>query len=164
MRNKIAILCGNRIQEALAMRNMSQSDFCERLNIPKSSLSEYVNGKIMPKYARLVQFAEALNVDPAWLAGMDFSTACNSQDFPESVSTPDSRKGLELLTQQAIEAICNIGSVAKTEGPFPSVWATTICSALRKEVAALEYALLSSNESSTAFQLPSLSEEVDSDV
>ena len=63
--------CAARIKKALSIRNMKQSELCEKTKIPKSALSEYISGAYEPKQDRVFVIAKALNVDPVWLMGFD---------------------------------------------------------------------------------------------
>lgn len=80
--------CSDRITEALNLRNMKQSDLCDRTKIPKSAISQYISGAFEPKQDRLMLIAQALNVDPVWLMGFDVPMERteikeNSSDKPE---------------------------------------------------------------------------------
>lgn len=61
--------CADRLQEALHLRRMKQSQLCEMTGIPKSAMSQYVNGAFEPKYDRLELISKALEVNEAWLMG-----------------------------------------------------------------------------------------------
>lgn len=63
--------CCKRIARALSVRQMKQTELCEKAGIPKSSLSLYLSGAYEPKQDRLYLIAQALNVDPVWLMGFD---------------------------------------------------------------------------------------------
>ena len=63
--------CALRLKKALAIRNMKQSELCQKTKIPKSALSEYLKGLYDPKQDRLLLLSEALDVDPVWLMGYD---------------------------------------------------------------------------------------------
>ena len=63
--------CAARLKMALSIRNMTQSELCQKTKIPKSALSEYIKGLYDPKQDRLLILSEALNVDPVWLMGFD---------------------------------------------------------------------------------------------
>ena len=63
--------CGKRIEEALTIRNMKQSELCKLANVPKSSLSLYLKGAYEPKQDRIYSMASVLNVSAAWLNGYD---------------------------------------------------------------------------------------------
>ena len=60
-----------RLNEALRLRNMNQTELCKRTGLPSSSVSRYLNGKSIPKQRPLALMAEALKVSPAWLMGYD---------------------------------------------------------------------------------------------
>ena len=63
--------CSKRIARALSVRQMKQTELCEKAGIPKSSLSLYLSGAYEPKQDRLYLMAQALSVDPVWLMGFD---------------------------------------------------------------------------------------------
>lgn len=63
--------CAIRIKKALSIRNMKQSELCEKTKISKSVLSEYIKGVYEPKQDRVFAIAKALRVDPVWLMGFD---------------------------------------------------------------------------------------------
>ena len=63
--------CGSRIEQALTIRGLKQSDLCKMANVPKSSLSLYLSGAYEPKQDRIYAMAKALNVSEAWLMGYD---------------------------------------------------------------------------------------------
>ena len=60
-----------RIKKALKIKGMKQAELCKLANIPKSSLSQYLNGDFEPKQDRIYLIAQALNVSEAWLMGFD---------------------------------------------------------------------------------------------
>ena len=60
-----------RIKRALKIKGMKQAELCKLANIPKSSLSQYLNGDFEPKQDRIYLMAQALNVSEAWLMGFD---------------------------------------------------------------------------------------------
>ena len=69
-KHKIAT-CGKRIEIALEVRKMKQSELCQLAHVPKSSLSLYIKGAYEPKQDRLFDMAIALNVSELWLMGYD---------------------------------------------------------------------------------------------
>lgn len=71
MRKERVETCGRRIQSALSIRGMKQSELCKLADIPKSSLSLYLSGAYEPKQDRIYSMARALGVDEAWLMGYD---------------------------------------------------------------------------------------------
>ena len=68
---KISEPCATRIKKALSLRNMTQTELCARTKISKSSLSEYMSGKYVPRQDKVFLIAKALGVDPVWLWGYD---------------------------------------------------------------------------------------------
>ena len=69
MENKVT--CASRIKEALKIRDMTQADLCKLTGIPKSAMSQYCNGGLVPRQNRTFLIASALRVNPAWLMGLD---------------------------------------------------------------------------------------------
>ena len=63
--------CGKRLEKALSIRGMKQSELCKLAGVPKSSLSLYLSGAYEPKQDRLYRMAETLNVSEYWLMGYD---------------------------------------------------------------------------------------------
>ena len=62
---------GERIKEALALRNMKASELAERSGLDKSSISCYISGKYEPKQESLYRMGVVLDVAEMWLAGYD---------------------------------------------------------------------------------------------
>lgn len=63
--------CGKRIQKALNIRNMKQSELSKLAKVPKSSLSLYIKGEYEPKQDKIYAMAEVLGVADTWLMGYD---------------------------------------------------------------------------------------------
>lgn len=61
----------DRLKHAITVRMMKQIELCEKTNIPKSAMSQYVSGSFEPKQDRVAAIAAALNVSEAWLMGYD---------------------------------------------------------------------------------------------
>ena len=60
-----------RMRSAMALRGVSQADIVNHTGIGKSSISTYLTGEYEPKQRNLHKIAEALEVDPGWLMGLD---------------------------------------------------------------------------------------------
>ena len=73
MKNERIQSFSSRLQEAMNMRNIKQADLCALTQIPKSAMSQDVNGAFEPKQDRLWRLAQALQVNEAWLMGYDVS-------------------------------------------------------------------------------------------
>lgn len=61
----------NRLNTAMRIRNIKATELSERTGISKSSLSEYINGKYEAKQDGVYLLAKALDVNEAWLMGLD---------------------------------------------------------------------------------------------
>ncbi|MDO4302139.1 MAG: helix-turn-helix domain-containing protein [Clostridia bacterium] len=60
-----------RLKKALELRNMTQADLVKKTGIGKSSISTYISGEYEPKQKNTYKLAKALNVNEAWLMGLD---------------------------------------------------------------------------------------------
>lgn len=69
----------SRINEALRIRGLKQADIVERTGIGKSSISTYLTGEYEPKQKNLYLIAKALDVNEAWLTGLDAPMERQSQ-------------------------------------------------------------------------------------
>lgn len=60
-----------RIREAMSDMGITQQELADRSHIGKSSISHYVNGSNEPGNKSAYMLAKVLNVNPAWLMGLD---------------------------------------------------------------------------------------------
>lgn len=67
----IKATCAERIREALRIKDMTQAELCRLTGIPKSAMSQYCNGGLVPRQDRTYMIAQSLNVSEAWLMGFD---------------------------------------------------------------------------------------------
>lgn len=86
-----------RIKRALKIKGMKQSELCKLANIPKSSLSQYLNGDFEPKQDRIYLMAQALNVSEAWLMGFD--VPMERQLKKDSPTEPNLSEGEKMLLE-----------------------------------------------------------------
>ena len=56
-----------RLLKSIANARMSASDLSRATGIDKAALSNYINGKYIPKQDKCYLLARALDVDPGWL-------------------------------------------------------------------------------------------------
>lgn len=63
--------CAVRLNQALKLRGMKQSELSTYTHIPKSAISQYISGKFEPKQDRIEVIAKVLDVSEAWLMGYD---------------------------------------------------------------------------------------------
>lgn len=106
MNTKISEPCSVRIRKALSIRNMRQADLCEKAGISKSTLSEYLSGRYLPKQDKTFLIAQALNVDPVWLMGYDVPMESKAQpDIKKVPHTEDELSEGEKLVLQLFRQI-----------------------------------------------------------
>ncbi len=58
-----------RLKAAMNRRRISSAELCKRSGISKSSMSEYLSGKFMPKVDKLYAIATVLDASPLYLQG-----------------------------------------------------------------------------------------------
>ena len=63
-----------RLLKAISEKNMTASELSRATGIDKAALSNYLNGKYIPKQDKCYLIARALNVDPGWLMTGDEPT------------------------------------------------------------------------------------------
>ena len=91
--------CGHRIEKALTIRKMKQSELCRYAEIPKSSLSLYLRGSYEPKQDRVYKMAIALNVSETWLMGYDVPMERGFVPTPINELSENENTMLELFRQ-----------------------------------------------------------------
>lgn len=69
----------SRLSLALELRNMKAADLSKRTGVSEGTISCYINGKYEAKQNRVRVFADALNVNPAWLMGYDVPIEIDEQ-------------------------------------------------------------------------------------
>ena len=84
--------CGKRIEKALIIRKMKQSELCKLANVPKSSLSLYLRGAYEPKQDKIYKMATVLNVSEVWLMGYDVPMERDVITSPTPLMLTDSEK------------------------------------------------------------------------
>ena len=94
-----------RLRDALRIRNMKQADLIACTGINKGALSSYLAGRYEPKQKNLHALALALNVNEAWLMGLDvpMSPAANTPS-PSTATTP-------ALSPDREELLANYGNL-----------------------------------------------------
>lgn len=61
----------DRLSEAMRSKGYSQSELARRSGVGRNSISDYLKGKYEAKQDKIYLLAKALNVDEAWLMGMN---------------------------------------------------------------------------------------------
>lgn len=56
-----------RLKQAMENAGLTASELSKESNVGKSDISNYLNGKYLPKQDKCYLLAKALNVDPGWL-------------------------------------------------------------------------------------------------
>lgn len=96
--------CGKRIEKALAIRKMKQSDLCKLAHIPKSSMSLYLKGAYEPKQNKIYKMAIVLNVSENWLMGYDVPMERDEITLSNTEELSDNEKTMLGLFRQVPES------------------------------------------------------------
>lgn len=115
-----------RLRQIMAIRDIKQSELIEITGISKGAMSCYLSGKYVPKQDNIYKLAKALDVNPAWLMGLDvpmelFDAYIEEKTFTDEqiahamqlynqfvMATPETQQAIELLlgqTKQIAEAL-----------------------------------------------------------
>lgn len=98
----------SRLSQALEARGMKAADLSKKTKVAEGTISCYINGRYEAKQNRVQVFAEALDVNPAWLMGYDVPMeAERSQPAPAPRPIP---KGFEPMPR--MKKIPLVGSIA----------------------------------------------------
>lgn len=82
-----------RFQKSFAASKLTASELSKRTGISEANISNYINGKYIPKQDKCYALARALDVDPWWLMTGEEPTS-NRIEMP--VFIPDSQKFVEV--------------------------------------------------------------------
>ena len=85
MINKVAEF-KDRFNQALSIRNVMPVDLSKKTKISESTISQYRSGYAKPKEEKLAIISNALNVNPAWLMGLDVPMENHRSDFVDPKS------------------------------------------------------------------------------
>jgi len=61
----------SRLIEAIKLSKMSQSDIAKKLNIKQPTVSQYLSGRAMPALDTFANLCVVLDVDPAYILGIE---------------------------------------------------------------------------------------------
>lgn len=86
---EVAIKGGNsfseRLQAVMREKALTQADLCKLTDIPKCSMSHYVNGTQQPRTGKLVCISRALGVNAEWLQHGEGKSEQNEQEITNSI-------------------------------------------------------------------------------
>ena len=113
----------DRLVEAMKARGMRAAELSKRTGLSKARISQYVNGKFIPKSDAILQIAEALRVSELWLLG-------KAPDMEPAVTVPcpENLSPLRLRRYPVLgEISCGLPilAVEDTEGAYVTAADTT---------------------------------------
>lgn len=98
----------DRLKKAMDRSGMKAIDLVKRTGISEATISQYRSGYSKPKKDRLELLADVLDVNPAWLMGLDVAMEpASSSGFSDCLS-PDEMLLIELFRSGEYKKIVNI--------------------------------------------------------
>lgn len=97
----------SRLSQALEARGMKAADLSKKTKVAEGTISCYINGRYEAKQNRVQVFAEALNVNPAWLMGYDVPMEA---ERPTTAKQPTIPPGFEPMPK--MKKVPLVGSIA----------------------------------------------------
>ena len=108
----------NRLTEAMQLRGIRASELSQRTGLSKARISQYVNGKFIPKSDAILLMAEVLGVSELWLMG---KTADMNPTTPKTIPCPENISPLHLRRFPVLgEIACGLPvlAVEDTDGGY----------------------------------------------
>lgn len=109
-----------RLTKAISLRGITKAELSRRTGIGRNSISDYTLGKYEAKQDYVYLLAQALNVDEAWLMGLDVPMEKNSYDITsiyEELSTKNKKATYEFAKQKLDEqnSIISLNNIKEKE-------------------------------------------------
>lgn len=79
--NELVDTFSNRLNTAMRIRNLKPVELSEKTGIDKSKISSYMSGRYKAKQDGVYLLAQALQVNEAWLMGLDVSMEKNLNTY-----------------------------------------------------------------------------------
>ncbi len=106
-----------RLTHAMQARGLRATDLANATGLSKARISQYVNGKYMPKSDAVLSLSRALGVSPLWLMGESDATAPVSEESPRaSLPCPENILPLHLCRYPILgEIACGLPILAEED-------------------------------------------------
>ena len=104
----------DRLTEAMALRGMRASELAKRTGLSKARISQYVNGKFVPKSDAILTIAEVLDVSELWLMG---KTASMEPALSSPIPCPENISPLRLCRYPILGEIACGAPILAVEDP-----------------------------------------------
>ncbi len=107
-----------RLIEAMTLRGIRASELAKRTGLSKARISQYVNGKFIPKSDAILLIAEVLQVSELWLMGKDatMSPVKNTAPAHPQIPCPENVAPLRLCRYPILgEIACGLPILAEED-------------------------------------------------
>lgn len=95
--------------------NLSDTEFAEKIGVPKSSMSMYLSGKRKMRQDRISIVARIFNVSEAWLMGYDVSMVPEPEEEPVSAGFLEKNRPDSALEDMRVAYARNRSKLTKEE-------------------------------------------------
>ena len=106
----------DRLQQALAVRNITRSELSKLSGVPKPMITDYLKGRYKPKQDKIHALCKALRVNPAWFMGYE-DADMNDLSYLDQPATPEQQLldlFRQLNTEGQREAVKLVGMLVQT--------------------------------------------------
>lgn len=98
-----------RLLKVLNERGITASDLSRLSGVGKSDISNYLNGKYLPKQDKVYYIAKALDVDPGWLiTGVEQTRPHEEAEAPKTEEARILATGIDRLPKEQREQALNV--------------------------------------------------------
>ena len=127
----------SRLQDALEKANMKPVDLHNATGISKAAISEYLAGSYEPKQKNTYKIAQALNVKPSYLLGVDI----NSSPSPLPDLTPKDEREIARDLEDMMHSMASAAYEGEDELEDVEAFKATLKSAMiqAKKIAKKKY-------------------------
>ncbi len=106
----------DRLIEAMTLRGMRASELARRTGLSKARISQYVNGKFIPKSDAILLIAEVLQVSELWLMGKTPDMEATDTPAPPQIPCPENIAPLRLCRYPILgEIACGLPILAEED-------------------------------------------------
>ena len=106
----------DRLIEAMTLRGMRASELARRTGLSKARISQYVNGKFIPKSDAILLIAEVLQVSELWLMGKTSDMEAADTPSRSRIPCPENLSPLRLCRYPILgEIACGLPILAEED-------------------------------------------------
>ena len=98
-----------RLQKVIAARGITAAELSRQSGIRRCDISNYINGKYLPKQDKVYLLAKALDVDPGWLiTGVEPTRPPEEAEVPQTSEARILAAGIDKLPKEQREQALSV--------------------------------------------------------